>query len=101
MDVELDIKITSPLTPDDKDLLSGILVMTLAIANRELAAHGFLETFAREDGADLQPVAPARCGVVSKDGVAACVSDVGHRSRHRFRRLPVGTANEPTRGTDV
>ena len=30
MSIELDIKITSPLTPDDRDLLSGVAVMVLA-----------------------------------------------------------------------
>lgn len=49
MAIKLAIEIVSPLTPDDRDLLSGIAVMTLAIANRELAAQGFPETFAPED----------------------------------------------------
>lgn len=49
MAIKLAIEIVSPLTPDDRDLLSGIAVMTLAIANRELAAQGFPETFPPED----------------------------------------------------
>ena len=35
MGIELDIKITTPLTADDKDLLSGVAVMVLAMADRE------------------------------------------------------------------
>ena len=46
MGIRLSIEIASPLTPDDKDLLSGrVAVMTLAIANRELAQPSFPETF--------------------------------------------------------
>jgi hypothetical protein len=99
MTVKLSIEITSPLSPDDHDLLSGIAAMTLAIANRELAAQGFPEAFPSEDGAaveptgEIPPVVTAACGAVSEDGAAACVSEVGHRGRHRFRKLPVATNN--------
>jgi hypothetical protein len=92
MGIRLSIEITSPLTPDDRDLLSGIAVMTLAIANRELAEQGFPETFPPkedEQAADAQP-----CGLVNSASESeTCVSPVGHRGRHRFRRLPVETTN--------
>ena len=55
MSIELDIKIISPLTPDDRDLLSGIAVMTLAIANRELAKQGFPDTFPDDEDAPPRP----------------------------------------------
>jgi hypothetical protein len=57
MGISLSIEIASPLTPDDRDLLSGIAVMTLAIANRELAQQGFPETFPADDEQDERPVA--------------------------------------------
>ena len=47
MGIRLSIEITSPLTPDDRDLLSGIAVMTLAIANREMAENRFPDTFSQ------------------------------------------------------
>jgi hypothetical protein len=36
---------------------------------------------------------PQPCGAVAPDGAAVCLSEVGHRGRHRFRKLTVGTAN--------
>jgi hypothetical protein len=54
MTVKLSIEMTSPLSADDHDLMSGIAVMTLAIADHELAARGFPETFLRKIG-------PRRC----------------------------------------
>ena len=51
--IKLSIEILSPLTSDDHELLSGIAVMTLAIANHELAKANFPEAFADEpDAAD-------------------------------------------------
>ena len=51
MPIKLNIEIVSPMTPDDRDLLSGIAVMTLAIANRELAKQGFPDTFPDDEDA--------------------------------------------------
>ena len=50
--IKLSIEIVSPLTPDDRDLLSGVAVMTLAIANHEMAKAAFPEVFADEDEED-------------------------------------------------
>jgi len=86
--IELDIKITSPLTPDDKDLLSGVAVMVLAIANHELAKQAFPDTFPDEDdedGTSVPEVGPPPCGAASEDGMAVCMGGAGHRGRHRFR----------------
>jgi hypothetical protein len=55
MPIKLSIEIVSPLTPDDQDLLSGIAVMTLAIANRELAKQGFPNTFPDDEDAPPPP----------------------------------------------
>jgi hypothetical protein len=108
MTVKLAIEIVSPLTPDDRDLLAGIAVMTLAIANREMAENRFPDTFI-PDEEDAPPVADHVAGQAYPCGdaeytVAAgsqvaeptgsiCVSPVGHRGRHRYRRLPVETPN--------
>ena len=96
MGISLKIEITSPLTPDDRDLLSGIAVMTLAIANREMAENRFPDTFPPDE--EVEPVEePQPCGSVeyitkpSGDHATGkyCVSPVGHRGRHRFRRLNI------------
>ena len=50
MGVKLSIEITSPLDAEDRDLLSGVAVMTLAIANHEMAKNAFPETFGDDDG---------------------------------------------------
>jgi hypothetical protein len=83
MGIRLGIEIISPLTDDDKELLSGIAVMTLAIANRELAKQGFPDTFPDEDPDDAPP---EDCGALDGDG-RSCTSPVGHMGRHRFRSL--------------
>lgn len=106
MGIKLSIEITSPLDPADRDLLSGIAVMTLAIANRELAQQGFPDTFPPEDNPD-QPEPPKDeeyeagqaqpCGhlemtmsdqshVMEATG-GVCISPVGHRGRHKYRTL--------------
>jgi hypothetical protein len=60
--VRLSIEITSPLDAEDRDLLSGVAVMTLAIANHEMAKNAFPETFGDDDGLgdDPGPDAPDR-----------------------------------------
>lgn len=85
MPIELTIRITSPLTPDDRDLLSGVAVMTLAIANREITQGG--EPAASPDDEEAkQETAPAPCGCVDPaNRDLMCISPVGHRGRHRFR----------------
>ena len=49
MPIRLTIEIASPLDPDDRDLLSGVAVMTLAIANHEMAKTRFPETFTDDE----------------------------------------------------
>lgn len=90
MTIKLNIEIESPLTADDRDLLSGIAVMTLAIANRELAKQGFPETFP-DDEEETAEAEPEPCGAleISPETMeatgSACTSPVGHKGRHRFR----------------
>jgi hypothetical protein len=51
--VKLSIEIVSPLEEEDRDLLSGVAIMTLAIANHEMAKARFPEMFVdQEDGGD-------------------------------------------------
>ena len=87
MGIRLSIEITSPLGPDDKDLLTGLSIMTLAIANHELAKEHFPDAFPETD----EPT-PRPCGAEDSGG-RICVNEVGHKGRHRFRKLAVGLAN--------
>ena len=80
MGLKLGIEICGPLSDDDKELLSGIAVMTLAIANREMAKQGFPDTF--PDDEEDEP--PRDCGALDGDR-RACISPVGHIGRHKYR----------------
>jgi len=110
--ISLKIEITSPMDERDHELLSGIAVMTLAIANHELARAKFPEAFSDEetpapeeeptdegDPPESTPVPPESmpvklCGVIAPppDGDMICVSEVGltglHKGRHKFRQIP-------------
>jgi hypothetical protein len=89
--IKLNIEITSPMDARDHELLSGIAVMTLAIANHELAVAKFPEAFGDEDG--LQAEEPAPCGAINPaDAGAACVAEAAHRGRHTFRAVDPRTA---------
>jgi hypothetical protein len=92
MGIRLNIEITSPMDADVHELLSGIAVMTLAIANHELAVAKFPEAFGDEDGLQAgEP--PASCGAVNPaDAGAACVAEVAHKGRHTFRPVGAGPA---------
>ena len=87
--IKLAVEIISPLGEEDRELLSGIAVMTLAIANHELAKAKFPEAFTD----DAETVAgtveePTPCAFVSPEGPdLICVGGVGHRGRHKFRRI--------------
>jgi hypothetical protein len=91
MGIKLSFEITSPLGPDDKDLLTGISIMTLAIANHELAKEHFPDVF--PDGEDVreearEPMQEQALPCASADGRGKyCVNEVGHRGRHRFRQI--------------
>jgi hypothetical protein len=58
MGIKLSIEIVSPLGPEDKDLQTGVSIMTLAIANHELARERFPGTFpddVAEDAVEAMP----------------------------------------------
>lgn len=82
MAIRLQIEVTSPLTTEDHELLSGVSVLLLSVANHTLAAERFPEAFG--DDEPEKPVAPAPCGMEDEAG-GVCVGNVGHRGRHRFR----------------
>jgi hypothetical protein len=87
MPIELHVNITSPLTADDHELLSGVSVMLLAVANHELAKERFPEAFGGDEPAEeTAPEPPAPCGMENHAG-SACVREDGHRGRHRFRPI--------------
>jgi hypothetical protein len=82
--IKLSFEITSPLGPDDKDLLTGVSIMTLAIANHELAKEKFPEAFSdAEEAMEEQP-----CSAKDPDDPSRiCVSKVAHMGRHKYRPL--------------
>jgi hypothetical protein len=81
MSVSLSITIASPLTKEDHELLAGIAMMTLAIANHE----GAIEN--TEEEKEEEKALPEPCGFVSEEGMV-CVSKSGHRGRHAMRPNP-------------
>jgi hypothetical protein len=89
MPVELTIRVISPLAPEDKDLLTGVAIMTLAIANHELAKERFPETFTDDAetavGTEREPTPCAR--IDRTDPARICIGDAGHRGRHRYHRI--------------
>lgn len=91
--IKLSIEVTSPLDADDHELLSGVSVMLLAVANHTLAQARFPEAF----GDDETPAeeTPVPCGALDPDEAGGmCVGNVGHRGRHRFR--PASTPDADT-----
>lgn len=95
MPISLSINIISPLVDEDRELLSGIAVMTLAIANHELAKVKFPEAFSDDDGLteDETPaeepveIQPASCGLTDNESGRVCVAKSGHRGRHAWREV--------------
>jgi len=91
MPIDMTIRVTSPLTPDDHELLSGCAVMVLAIANHELAKAKFPEAFtddAETVAGTVEEPTLVPCAFVSPEGPdLICAGVVGHRGRHKFRRI--------------
>ena len=83
MGTKLDISAETPLSDDDRDILAGISVMVLAIANRQNLAD---QPHMQED--EAEGVEPGPCGSPSKDEPARfCVREPGHSGRHKYRPL--------------
>jgi len=80
MGIKLDISVETPLTPDDRDILAGISVMVLAIANRQdLVDQPHMLGLEGEE----EP-----CGSDGEGG-RICIKAVGHTGRHKYRDLGV------------
>ena len=91
MGIKLNIEIVSPLEPDDRDMLTGLSIMVMAIANHELAKEHFPGTFpspdeiAEQQRQDAAEALPCMASGGGQDAGKSCVSEVGHKGRHRFR----------------
>jgi hypothetical protein len=72
----------TPLSDDDRDILAGISVMVLAIANRQNLADQDIDLPRGED--DLEQ---AYCGHVAPDASGSCVREIGHSGDHEYRSL--------------
>jgi hypothetical protein len=92
MTVTLKIEITSPLTDEDQDLMAGLALMTVAIANRQ-------QFNAQADAEAEAEAEPQICGTLeyvsepSGDEATGrvCISTEGHGGRHKFRpTIPMG-----------
>ena len=80
MGIMIDISAETPLSDDDRDILAGISVMVLAIANRQNLA----------DQSDMQgdEDEPLLCGATDpRDTRRFCQREDGHTGRHPYRRL--------------
>jgi hypothetical protein len=64
MGIKLNIDVETPLSDDDRDILAGISVMTLAIANRQ----DLVDQPHMQDQDELEGMEPASCGSPSKTG---------------------------------
>ena len=94
MGIKLDISAETPLSDDGRDILAGISVMLLAIANRQNLAD---QPQMREED-ELEDMEPAPRGSLSKDEPARyCIREPGHTGRHKSRPMN-GLVNYATRG---
>lgn len=100
MAIQLSINVLSPLTQEDHELLSGVSVMLLAIANHELAKERFPDAFPDEEPTEA-PVPSQPCGECegfdepggTDDTGKVCISKKGHRGRHAFRPVAAVRVN--------
>ena len=75
MGIRLDISVVTPLSDDDRDILAGISVMVLAIANRQNLVDQEID-LPRPCG-EKHPERPERY----------CVAAVGHDGDHLYDEL--------------
>jgi hypothetical protein len=70
------------LSDDDRDILAGISVMMLAIANRQNLADQ------EQQDPENEGMEPAPCGSPSKDEPPRyCIREPGHSGRHKYRPI--------------
>jgi hypothetical protein len=84
MGIKLNIEVETPLSDDDRDILAGISVMVLAIANRQnLMDQAHVQEMDEDRLGEPMP-----CGSQSKDDPSLyCVKEVAHVGRHKYRPL--------------
>ena len=75
MGIKRDVSLETPLSDDARDILAGISVMVLAIANRR--------NLADQERDEDEPLA---CGSLREDG-QCCVREEGHSGRHKHRSI--------------
>ena len=80
MGIKLSLDVETPLTDDDRDILAGISVMMLAIANRQNLAEQMQQR--NEEGTEEGE--PMPCGALNAKG-EACVKEATHPGRHKYR----------------
>jgi hypothetical protein len=88
MGVELDVRIRTPLTDEDNELLSGIAMMTMSVANGQAARfiiENLQEQADEQEQLVRQKVAEEALCFARGEGRTVCVGTVGHGGRHRFR----------------
>ena len=83
MGIKLDISVGTPLSDDDRDILAGLSVMILAIANRQNLVDQ-AEASAQEEEDEL---AQRICGTVAPDASGSCVRERGPRSHTTERSV--------------
>ncbi|MEY2668626.1 MAG: hypothetical protein RJA59_1264 [Pseudomonadota bacterium] len=89
MTVSLNISITSPLDEKDHELLAGLAMMTLAIANHE----GAIKQDTEEEKTEPQiPELVPPCAFVNEEKTLICIGAAGHRGRHKMRPIPAEDA---------
>ena len=85
MGIKLDISMETPLSDDDRDILAGLSVMVLAIANRQNLVDQ-AEASAAEEAIGDDPTPERPCGSQGDAG-EICVREPGHSGRHEFRPI--------------
>ena len=86
MGIKLDISVETPLSDDDRDILAGISVMVLAIANRQNLAEQAQQALDLEDA--TEGMEPAPCGSQNPDDPDRyCIREAGHSGRHKCRHI--------------
>ena len=88
MGIKLNIEVETPLSDDDRDILAGISVMVLAIANRQnLLDQPHMQEQKEED--ILEDAVPPVCGHANStsEPTTYCHKEPDHSGRHKHRPL--------------
>ena len=80
MGIRIDISAETPLSDDDRDILAGLSVMMLAIANRQNLAD---QPHMPDD--ETEGLEPAPCGFQDpEDPDRYCIGEAGHPGGHEY-----------------